>query len=43
MQARFKDYGADLIGNTPEQATAYVQNEINKWTKVIKAAGITSQ
>ncbi|HTD90986.1 MAG TPA: tripartite tricarboxylate transporter substrate-binding protein, partial [Burkholderiales bacterium] len=43
MQARFKDYGADPIGNTPEQATAYVQNEINKWTKVIKAAGITAQ
>ena len=43
MQARFKDYGADPIGNTPEQATAYVQNEINKWGKVIKAAGITAQ
>ncbi len=43
MQARFKDYGADPIGNTPEQATAYVQSEITKWAKVIKAAGITSQ
>jgi tripartite-type tricarboxylate transporter receptor subunit TctC len=43
MQARFKDYGADSIGNSPEQATAYVQNEINKWTKVIKAAGIKAQ
>lgn len=40
IQARFKDYGADPIGNTPEQATTYVQNEITKWTKVIKAAGI---
>ncbi len=43
MQARFKDYGADAIGNTPEQATAYVQSEINKWGKVIKAAGLASQ
>ena len=43
MQARFKDYGADPIGNTPEQATAYVQNEINKWGKVIKAAGLKAQ
>ena len=43
MQARFKDYGADPIGNTPEQATAYVQNEINKWGKVIKAAGLKTQ
>ena len=43
MQARFKDYGADAIGNTPEQATAYVQNEINKWAKVIKAAGLKGE
>ena len=43
MQARFKDYGADAIGNTPEQAAAYVQSEINKWGKVIKAAGLASQ
>ena len=43
MQARFKDYGADAIGNTPEQATAYVQNEINKWGKVIRAAGLNAQ
>lgn len=43
MQARFKDYGADAIGNTLEQATAYVQNEINKWGKVIRAAGLNAQ
>ena len=43
MMARFKDYGADAIGNTPEQATAYVQNEINKWAKVIKAAGLKGE
>ena len=43
LQARFKDLGADSIGNSPEQATAYVQNEINKWAKVIKAAGIKGE
>ena len=43
LQARFKDLGADPIGNSPEQATAYVQNEINKWAKVIKAAGIKGE
>jgi tripartite-type tricarboxylate transporter receptor subunit TctC len=43
LQARFKDLGADPIGNTPEQATAYVQNEINKWAKVLKAAGIKGE
>ncbi len=43
LQARFKDLGADPIGNSPEQATAYVQNEINKWAKVLKAAGIKGE
>lgn len=41
LMARFKDLGAEPVGNTPEQNLAYVQNEINKWAKVIKAAGIT--
>jgi tripartite-type tricarboxylate transporter receptor subunit TctC len=40
FSARLKDQGADTIGNTPEQATVYIQNEINKWAKVIQAAGI---
>jgi len=43
LQARFKDLGADIVANSPEQATAYVQNEINKWAKVIKAAGIKGE
>ena len=43
LQARFKDLGADIVANSPEQATAYVQNEISKWGKVIKAAGIKGE
>jgi len=43
LQARFKDLGADPKGNSPEEATAYVQNEINKWAKVLKAAGIKGE
>ena len=43
LQARFKDLGADIVANSPEQATAYIQNEINKWAKVIKAAGIKGE
>jgi tripartite-type tricarboxylate transporter receptor subunit TctC len=35
--------GADPVGNTPEQATAHVVNEIAKWTKVIRSAGIKAQ
>jgi tripartite-type tricarboxylate transporter receptor subunit TctC len=37
---RLKSQGADPVGNTPEQYTAFMQNEIAKWSKVIKAAGI---
>lgn len=43
LQSRFKDLGAEPNGNSPEEATAYVQNEINKWAKVIKAAGIKGE
>jgi tripartite-type tricarboxylate transporter receptor subunit TctC len=31
------------VGNTPEQYTAFMQNEIAKWTKVIRAAGIKGE
>ena len=40
LQERLQGMGADPVGNTPEQYTAFVQNEITKWSKVIKAAGI---
>lgn len=32
--------GAEPAGTTPEEYTAHVQNEIGKWGKVIRAAGI---
>jgi tripartite-type tricarboxylate transporter receptor subunit TctC len=35
--------GADPAGTTPEQYTAFVQDEITKWAKVIKAAGIKGE
>lgn len=43
MRERLLGLGADPIGNTPEQYAAYIQNEINKWGKVIKAAGIKGE
>jgi tripartite-type tricarboxylate transporter receptor subunit TctC len=43
IQERMKSLGADPVGNTPEQYTAFMQNEINKWAKVIKAAGIKGE
>jgi len=40
---RLQGLGADPVGNTPEQYTAFMQNEIAKWGKVIKAAGIKGE
>ncbi|MCW5605056.1 MAG: tripartite tricarboxylate transporter substrate binding protein [Burkholderiales bacterium] len=40
MKERLAGLGADPVGNTPEQYTRFVQSEIEKWGKVIKAAGI---
>ena len=40
---RLKALGADPVGTTPEQYTAFVQEEIAKWGKVIKAAGIKGE
>ena len=43
LRERMTNAGADPVGNTPEQYTVYVQNEITKWAKVIKAAGIKGE
>lgn len=43
LRERMLGMGADPVGNTPEQYTAFVQNEIVKWGKVIKAAGIKGE
>ena len=40
VRERLQGLGADPVGNTPEQYTAFMQNEIAKWGNVIKAAGI---
>jgi len=35
--------GADAVGNTPEEFARFFQSEITKWSKVVKAAGITGE
>ena len=37
---RLSKEGAEPVGSTPEQFSAYMKAEIAKWAKVIKAAGI---
>ena len=35
--------GAEILGTTPKEYAAFIRAEIDKWGKVIKAAGIASQ
>jgi tripartite-type tricarboxylate transporter receptor subunit TctC len=37
---RLGDLGLDAVGNTPAQAAKLVDDEIQRWTAVIKAANI---
>ena len=41
VSQRFKDQGFEIVGNTPEQATAFFKAEIDRWAVVVKASGAT--
>lgn len=43
LRARLLDLGTEPVGSTPEQYTTFMQNEIAKWAKVIKTAGIKGE
>ena len=43
VREQLKSQGADPVGSTPAQYTAFMQNEISKWAKVIAAAGIKGE
>jgi len=40
MQKKFAGMGLDRVGSTPEEMRAAIANDIPKWAKVIKDAGI---
>lgn len=40
MNDRLSKEGADPVGNTPAEFARHIQSEIEKWRKVIRAAGI---
>ena len=42
LRARFAQLGLDTVGSTPAELAAVVRNDVAKWTKVIKEAGITA-
>src|SRR5882672_1105173 len=39
IRERFAGQGALPVGDTPEQFAAYIRNEIEKWTRVVKFSG----
>jgi tripartite-type tricarboxylate transporter receptor subunit TctC len=43
MKARFEQLGIEAVGNTPEQAAAFLNDEIAKWAKVINTAGVKAE
>ncbi len=43
LRERLQGLGADPVGNSPAEYAAFIQAEIDKWARVIKAAGIKSE
>ena len=43
LRARFEQLGIEAVGNTPEQASAFLNDEIAKWAKVINTAGVKAE
>jgi tripartite-type tricarboxylate transporter receptor subunit TctC len=41
VKARLEAEGAEIVGNTPDQAAAIIRTELEKWANVIAKAGIT--
>jgi len=40
LRERFVNLGIDPAGTTPEEFTAFLKNEVDKWGKVIRAANV---
>jgi len=43
IKDRFNQIGIEPVGNTPEQATQFLEAEIAKWAKVITTAGVKAE
>lgn len=39
VQSQFREQGADVKPSTPEEFAAFIDREIPKWAKIVKAAG----
>jgi len=43
IQRRIADLGAEVIGNTPQEFSAQITREREKWEGVVKDAGIKAE
>jgi tripartite-type tricarboxylate transporter receptor subunit TctC len=43
IKERFNQIGIQPVGNTPDQAAAFLGAEIGKWAKVITTAGVKAE
>jgi tripartite-type tricarboxylate transporter receptor subunit TctC len=43
LRAKFESLGIESVGNSPEQAAKFLEDEIVKWAKVISAAGVRAE
>jgi tripartite-type tricarboxylate transporter receptor subunit TctC len=39
VRQRLENVGFEIVGGTPDEFGAYIQAEIRKWAKVVKASG----
>ena len=43
VRERFSSDGFDPVGNSPEQFSKFVREEISKWTRIVKSEGIKGE
>ena len=43
LKAKFESLGIEPVGNSPEQAARFLDDEIAKWAQVISAAGVKAE
>jgi len=43
VKERLARLGAEVVGNTPAEARKFLREEVEKWAKTVKAAGITTE
>ena len=42
LKSKLTAQGMEVVGNSPEQFAAYIREEIEKWTRVVKSSGARS-